>query len=101
MEKIIPWVALLLLGSIVYMWFRSRGKSRQQNERIRDLEKQLVSLKARRMTANGGISAGDKLKLLDLIAKVDAIEDDNQLVQLRVADLKRSMINFLQNDKRR
>jgi len=41
------------------------------------------------------------LKLLDLIAKADLIEDDSQLVQLRVADLKRSMIEFLNKEKRR
>ena len=53
------------------------------------------------MTAKGGLGREDKLKLLDLIAKADLIEDDSQLVQLRVADLKRSMIEFLNKEKRK
>lgn len=43
----------------------------------------------------------DKLKVLDLIAIADTIEDDNKLIQLRLADLKRRLTDILKNDKRR
>ncbi len=100
MEKIIPWIALLLLGAVVYLWMSARGRQKKHNARVRELESQLTNLKNRRQTANGGLSRGDKLKVLDLIAKADAIEDDNQLVQLRVADLKRSLIEFLKKESK-
>ena len=53
------------------------------------------------MTANGGLSMADKLKVLDLIAIADTIEDDNKLMQLRIADLKRRLTEILKTKKRR
>jgi len=101
MDKFYFWCVLLLLASIFYMYARNKMKTREKDERISKLERQLNEIKTRHMTAKGGLGRDDKLKLLDLIAKADLIEDDSQLVQLRVADLKRSMIEFLNKEKRR
>jgi hypothetical protein len=52
-------------------------------------------LKGRHLTATGGLSRNDKNRVLDLIAKADALEDDSKLVNARIADLKRNLIEFM------
>lgn len=51
------------------------------------------------MTATGGLGARDKARVLDFIALIDMLEDDNELVKQRAADLKRRMIEFLKEKK--
>lgn len=93
-------ITSILIIFAVWMYARrAKSKERQQLDQIRKLEAQIENLKSRRLTASGGLGAKDKLKLLDLIALADAIEDDNDLVRIRVSDLKRRMIEFLKEKK--
>lgn len=72
---------------------------RKDTERIRELEREVANLRNRRMTASGGLSAADKLKVLDLIAIVDTLQDDNELMKLRIADLKTRLIAIMKTKK--
>lgn len=92
-------ITLLLLVFVVYI-ITTGQQTAKKNKRIRELEREVDNLRNRRMTANGGLSMADKLKVLDLIAIADTIEDDNKLIQLRVADLKRRLTEFLKTKKK-
>lgn len=87
-------VALLVFAGL-YLLITGWRKEKRQTKRISELEREVDRLRNRRMTASGGLSLEDKLKVLDLIAITDTIEDDNKLIQLRVADLKRRLIEIL------
>lgn len=92
-------ITLLLLVFVVYI-ITTGQQTAKKNKRIRELEREVDNLRNRRMTANGGLSMADKLKVLDLIAIADTIEDDNKLIQLRVADLKRRLTEILKTKKK-
>ena len=79
--------------------FRAIWERNKKSERIRELEREVANLRNRRMTASGGLSAADKLKVLDLIAIVDTLQDDNELMKLRIADLKTRLIAIMKTKK--
>lgn len=96
---LISITSLLVIIAAWYFLRRTNNKERQHLEQIKRLEAQIENLKARRMTATGGLGARDKARVLDFIALIDMLEDDNELVKQRAADLKRRMIEFLKEKK--
>lgn len=100
MEFVYALISLLVVA-LLYLLIKTIRERNRKSERIRELEREAANLRNRRMTASGGLSAADKLKVLDLIAIVDTLQDDNELMKLRIADLKNRLIAILQNNKRR
>lgn len=103
MEVFLVGTPLLLLGiALLYKIVQVRQKDRhiaQKDRQIEQMRKDFEGIKNRHLTAKGGLGREDKTKVLDLIAKVDALEDDSALVTLRSQDLKRELQKLLNKEK--
>lgn len=58
-------------------------------------------LKARRMTASGGLSRETRDALGDIIAKIDMISDPLDELRARQEDLRRDAINLMNKKEKR
>ena len=95
-----PFLVVLIV--IIHLIVQNRQKERRiasKDEMIEQLVKQVEGMKRRHLTAKGGLSREEKEKVLDMIAKADALEDDAGLVTLRAQDMKRALIKMLNQEK--
>lgn len=103
MEFYIVGAVFLLLGvALVYWIVQNQRKQRQienKDQQIEKLTKEVERLRNRHLTAKGGLSREDKLKVLDLIGKVDLLDADTGIVKLRVEDLRRELIKLMKKEK--
>lgn len=95
MEFILAGIALLFLVALVYTIRRGKNKEKRQLERIRELEARLETIKNRHLTASGGLSRAEKIRLLDLIGKLDLIESESEILKLRITDAKAEATNIM------
>lgn len=101
---IVPVLLFLLvcIGSVFYFMARKyRRRKERDGARIAELERAVEKLKARRMTASGGLSRETRDALGNVIAKIDMMGDPLDELKARQEDLRRDAINLMNKKEKR
>ncbi len=107
MNSIAPYIVLVLLLLVfiapVFYFMARKYKQRkgQDGVRIAELQRAVEKLKARRMTASGGLSRETRDALGDIIAKIDMMSDPLDELKARQEDLRRDAINLMNKKEKR